>query len=91
MNVVMRKLRYTGTTEPAARRILDAVGNAKFQPFTDADYKTFCGVESSDPRIAEADGFLLVSDMNKVEVLNGDGNMVGLVTFEHTIKVKVLR
>jgi hypothetical protein len=86
-----KRLRFTAKTVAEARLMLDLIERASFRAFEQTDFLGFAGVQSADPRIAEVDAYILVSDMNRVEIYNADAVLVGRVTFDNATKVEVLR
>lgn len=50
------------------------IAQTKFHPFTNADYQTYGGVESTNPMIGETDDYLIIIDGVLVQFHNMEGD-----------------
>jgi hypothetical protein len=55
---------------------LRLIAQTTFHPFTNADYQTYGGVESTNPMLGETSDYLIIIDGDLIQFHNMEGDFV---------------
>lgn len=61
---------------------LRLIAQTTFHPFTNADYQTYGGVESTNPMIGETEDYLIIIDGDLIQFHDMEGDFVSFTMRE---------